>query len=464
MIHTLQLIRSIVLGLTLAAFGLAACSPNSAPGGEPAEGTPGLETQAPTDPANLPESTPTQAPAPTDAPASPTTALAPEPVPTEIEAPTPAPPTLAPPTAAPGVFPHVSNLPDPAQYEWRPVTGPLRHAIGLAHAGDGSGRLFFVGKKGQLFIIRDGQWETDPFLDIMDRVGSDASERGLLGLAFHPRYAENGYFYVNYTDLNGNTVIARFNVTEDPDRADPSSEKQVLYAVQPYSNHNGGGLAFGPDGYLYIALGDGGSGGDPQGNGQSLQSHLGKLLRIDVDGGDPYAIPPDNPFAAGGGLPEIWAYGLRNPWRFSFDRLTGDLYIADVGQNEWEEIDFLPAGGPGGANFGWNFREAGHGFMGTPPEGLDLIDPVAEYDHSLGCSVTGGYVYRGASLPEWQGVYIYGDYCTGNVWGLLRGPGGAWQNELLYQGTGTLASFGEDEAGEIYLVDRNGSLLRLSER
>jgi glucose/arabinose dehydrogenase len=181
-----------------------------------------------------------------------------------------------------------------------------------------------------------------------------------------------------------------------------------------------------------------------------------------VDGGDPYAIPPDNPFAAGGGLPEIWAYGLRNPWRFSFDRLTGDLYIADVGQNQWEEIDYLPAGSPAGANFGWNFREASHGFAGNPPEGLNLIDPVAEYEHSLGCSVTGGFVYRGQSLPAWQGVYLYADYCSGNVWGLLRDPGGAWQSGLLFQGMGTLPSFGEDEAGEVYLVDRNGSLLRLS--
>ncbi|HJW89549.1 MAG TPA: PQQ-dependent sugar dehydrogenase [Anaerolineales bacterium] len=287
-------------------------------------------------------------------------------------------------------------------------------------------------------------------------------ERGLLGLAFHPRYAENGLFYVNYTDLNGNTVIARFQVLADPQRADPGSEMRLLGVDQPFPNHNGGGLAFGSDGYLYLGLGDGGSGGDPLDNGQNTQTLLGKLLRIRVDGGEPYALPPDNPFINGGGAPEIWAYGLRNPWRFSFDRLTGDLYIADVGQGMWEEVNYLPAGSPGGTNFGWDYREGAHPFTdASPPSRVELIDPVVEYDHSQGCSITGGYVYRGDRLPEWRGVYLYGDYCTGLVWGLLLGPDGGWQNALLFETLARISSFGEDQSGELYLVDRSGAIKQL---
>jgi glucose/arabinose dehydrogenase len=191
---------------------------------------------------------------------------------------------------------------------------------------------------------------------------------------------------------------------------------------------------------------------------------LGKILRLDVDAGDPYGIPPDNPFADVGGLTEIWAYGLRNPWRFSFDRLNGDMYIADVGQNAFEEIDYSPAGHPGGANFGWDYREGAHPFEGSPPADLDLIDPVAEYDHSQGCSVTGGYVYRGQNLPSWHGVYLYGDFCSGRVWGLLRLPDGSWQNALLFETGTNITSFGQDEAGEVYLVDRQGSVYRLAQR
>jgi glucose/arabinose dehydrogenase len=328
--------------------------------------------------------------------------------------------------------------------------------VGIAHAGDGSGRLFILEQAGVIRILQGRELIAEPFLDIRDRVGSGGNEQGLLGLAFHPRYTENGYFYVNYTDLNGDTVIARFSATGDPNRADPASEARLLQISQPYANHNGGVLAFGPDGYLYIGTGDGGSGGDPLGNGQSLDTLLGKILRIDVDGGEPYAIPEGNLKA------EIWAYGLRNPWRFSFDRLTGDLYIGDVGQNAWEEIDFLPAGSPSGANFGWNYREGAHPFAGSPPEGLELIEPVAEYDRSAGISVTGGVVYRGAALPEMNGIYLYGDYGTGLVWGLLRNPDGSWQNQLLFDSGANITSFGEDESGEVYLVDRNGNILKLA--
>jgi glucose/arabinose dehydrogenase len=296
---------------------------------------------------------------------------------------------------------------------------------------------------------------------------SCCGERGLLGLAFHPNYENNGFFYINYTDLNGDTVIARFHVSNDPDLADASSETRVLGVPQPYPNHNGGSMVFGPDGYLYLGLGDGGSGGDPHGNGQNPNTLLGKILRLDVDSAVPYAIPPDNPYSQGGGAPEVWALGLRNPWRFSFDRLTGDLFIGDVGQDSWEEIDYLPAGSPGGANFGWNFREGMHPFGrsdAAPPADLALIDPVAEYGHDQGISVVGGYVYRGEQLPEWSGIYLYGDFGSGIIWGLMRDAQGAWQNELLFQTGSNPTSFGEDEQNDIYFVDYRGGLYKLARK
>jgi glucose/arabinose dehydrogenase len=348
------------------------------------------------------------------------------------------------------------SFPDPRKYEWRLVTSGLNRPVGLVNAGDGSRRLFVLEQEGVIRVIRDGELQAEPFLDIRDRVGSNANEQGLLGLAFHPDYMQNGFFYVDYTDRNGNTVIARFSVSDDPNQADADSEKRLLGIEQPYSNHNGGAMAFGPDGYLYIGTGDGGSGGDPQGNAQSLDTLLGKVLRLDVDGGDPYSIPAGNLQA------EIWAYGLRNPWRFSFDGLTGDLYIGDVGQGTWEEIDFWPAGSPGGANFGWNYREGAHPYEGSPPEGLQLVEPVAEYDHSVGVSVTGGVVYRGEVLPEFYGIYLYGDYGSGRVWGLLRNPDGSWQNQLLFESGANITSFGQDQAGEVYVVDHGGAVLVLA--
>lgn len=361
----------------------------------------------------------------------------------------------------------VTRLPDPAGYIWQTVTSGLNAPVGITSAGDGSGRLFILEQPGVIRILQNDTLAPAPFLDIRDRVGSSGSEQGLLGLAFHPRYTENGYFYINYTDLNGNTVIARFTVSADnPDRADPNSEARLLAVQQPYPNHNGGMLAFGPDGFLYLGLGDGGSGGDPLGNGQSLNTLLGKILRIDVDGGTPYAIPPNNPFVnEAGKKPEIWAYGLRNPWRFSFDPQTDDLYIGDVGQNLWEEIDYLPAGSPGGANFGWNYFEGLHPYDNrAAPASLSTVQPVAEYGHDQGCSVTGGVVYRGSSLPEWQGVYLYGDYCSGNTWGLLRDVQGSWKNALLFENTGRITSFGQDEQGEVYLVDHTGNIARLARK
>ncbi len=384
--------------------------------------------------------------------------------------PVPETPTPLPPTATPQIEPTAtavlwaSELPDEISYAWQFVAGGFSKPLDLTHAGDGSGRLFVVEQPGTIRVIQDANVLPEPFLDIRERVGDRANEQGLLGLAFHPRYAENGYFYVNYTDQNGNTVIARFQVTGDLNRADPGSETQLLRVTQPYANHNGGALAFGPDGNLYIGLGDGGAAGDPQGHGQSVDSLLGKVLRIDVDSGEPYAIPSDNPFAGGGGRTEIWAYGLRNPWRLSFDRLTGDLYIGDVGQNSIEEIDFLPAGTPGGVNFGWSYREGSADYSGVVPADAELIPPVAEYGHGQGCSVTGGQVYRGQQLPAWQGVYVFGDYCSGLVWGLLRGAGGTWQSDILFRLSARISSFGTDESGEVYLVDHGGSVLQLVQK
>jgi glucose/arabinose dehydrogenase len=330
----------------------------------------------------------------------------------------------------------------------------------LANAGDGSGRLFIVEKQGTIRIFRDGALLSTPFLDITDRVGSSASEQGLLGLAFHPDYTSNGFFFVNYTNRQGDTVVSRFSVSpNNPDRAEPDSEVNVLTIGQPARNHNGGNLAFGPDGYLYIGMGDGGGAGDTFGNGQNRQSLLGKMLRIDVDE-LPYLIPPDNPFvAASNTRPEIWAWGLRNPWRFSFDRLTGDLYIADVGQDAYEEVNYQPAESSGGENYGWPVMEGFHCYGGglCSEEGLTL--PVAEYDHSAGCSITGGYVYRGQQYPALSGVYLFSDYCSGTLWGMAQTADGSWEVAALGQAGINPSSFGEDEAGELYILDLSGGAL-----
>ena len=348
----------------------------------------------------------------------------------------------------------VSDFPDPADYQWTLVAEGLTKPVGLASPGDDSGRLFILEQPGRIRIIREGQLLETPFLDIRDRVGDSANEQGLLGLAFHPQYADNGYFYVNYTDQKGDTVVARFQVSGDPNRGNPDSEVQLLNIPQPYGNHNGGQVSFGPQGYLWVSTGDGGSAGDPQGNAQSLDTLLGKLLRIEVGEGEA-RVPQDNPFGD-----EIWAYGLRNPWRFTHDPATGDLYIADVGQNQWEEINYTPAGAEGGINYGWDYREGAHPFEGTPPDDAELVDPVWEYGHPRGCSISGGAVYRGG-LEDWQGIYLYGDYCTGEVWGLLKTPQGEWINKSLFQTNTQLVAVSQDAAGEVYLLDIRGSILRL---
>jgi len=355
----------------------------------------------------------------------------------------------------------VQNFPDPSRYAWQPWIDGLDKPLALIASNDGSGRMFILEQPGRIRIAVDRELFDDAFLDITGEVVDRGNEQGLLGLAFHPDFAENGIFFINYTGSGGDTFISRFHISEDPNIANKDSEEILLRIKQPYSNHNGGQLLFGPDGNLFIGTGDGGSAGDPEGNAQNLESLLGKMLRINVDHGNPYAIPSDNPFSRGGGLPEIWALGLRNPWRYTFDRETGDLYIADVGQNQWEEIHFLAAeshGMPnGGANFGWDYYEGSHPFEGIAPEGIAFVPPIWEYDHSKGCSVTGGPVYRGM-MPEWQGIYFYGDFCTGFVWGLLQDSSGAWRNMLLYETGSIITSFGTDENGEIYLVDRGGTI------
>ena len=333
------------------------------------------------------------------------------------------------------------------------VTGLVKPTL-LVSAHDGTGRLFVLEQPGTIRILKDGSLLPLPFLDLRNLVNSNGNERGLLGLAFDPDYASSGRFFINYTDANGDSATARYSVSgSDPNRADPASGVPILRIAHPqYSNHNGGNLVFGPDGYLYFGMGDGGSGGDPNGNGQNLGVLLGKLLRIDV-GTEPYAVPPDNPFVGrAGARPEIWVYGLRNPWRFSFDRKTGDLYIADVGQDAYEEIDFQSSGDRGGENYGWNLMEGFHPYKGEAQQ--RLTPPVAEYDHSGGnCSVTGGYVYRGSLLPELYGMYLFGDYCSGRIWVLARTAEG-WKMAEWLDTSLSITSFGEDDSGELYVLDR----------
>ncbi len=349
----------------------------------------------------------------------------------------------------------------------KPVITGLTNPIAITNAGDGSARLFIALQNGRI-IIHDGtRVLSPPFLDIASLISS-GGEQGLLGVAFHPNYAANGFFFVNYTNRLGNTVIARYSVSADPNIADPNSAVQLLTIAQPFSNHNGGQLQFGPDGYLYIGMGDGGSGGDPQNNAQNLTTLLGKILRIDVDRGLPYAIPPDNPFrGTPGARNEIWSLGLRNPWQFSFDRLTGDLFIGDVGQRNWEEIDFQPANSSGGENYGWRLMEGNHCFnplSGCNSGGLTL--PIIEYNHSVGCSITGGYRYRGTENQGLEGIYIYGDFCTGRIWGAIEDNSGGWMTTELLNTSFLISAFGEDENGEIYFAhysDSDGAIFQIVE-
>ena len=342
------------------------------------------------------------------------------------------------------------------------VASGVQSPTDIQNAGDGSGRLFFVQQNGVIRVFRNGQMLAQPFLDIRGKTRAEG-ERGLLGLAFPPGFAQSQRFYVNYTDLSGDTIVAQYRVTSNPDIADGSSEVVLFNIDQPFSNHNGGQLRFGPDGYLYIGMGDGGSGGDPLGHGQNRATLLGKMLRVDVESQPgTVRIPPDNPFAGQGSVrPEIWAIGLRNPWRYSFDRATGDLWIADVGQDNWEEVSFQPASSRGGENYGWNRMEGAHCYRAASCNMSGLVLPVAEYSHADGCSITGGSVYRGRMSPGLRGTYIYGDLCTGRIWGVTR-QGSTFANRLLIRAALAITTFGEDEAGEVYVADAGaGRILRI---
>ena len=353
--------------------------------------------------------------------------------------------------------------PAPPAIRLEPAAAGFDRPLFVTHAGDGSGRLFVVEQGGAIRIVRAGRVLPQPFLDLSAALDSSGGERGLLGLAFAPDYATSGRFYVAHTAPGPRVTIARYRVSRDADRADPASRATVLDMKDPAGNHNGGMIAFGPDGFLYHGTGDGGSAGDPWDNARDRRQLLGKILRIDV-AAEPYAIPPGNPFARGGGAPEVWAYGLRNPWRFSFDRATGELWIGDVGQNAWEEIDVEDPRRGGGRDYGWKTMEGLHCFSprrGCDPQGLEL--PVHEYGHDAGCSVTGGYVYRGRELPDLVGSYLFSDYCKGTIWSLVRGPEGRATVRTLFESRVQVSSCGEDEAGEVYLCDHgNGAVFRIA--
>ncbi len=347
------------------------------------------------------------------------------------------------------------------------VASGFENPLEIVHAGDGSNRLFIVEQGGYIQVIKNGSVLTQPFLDIHNLLIA-GGEQGLLGLAFHPAYETNGYFYLNYTRSgDGATVIERYEVSgSNPDRANPSSAETILIVPQPNTNHNGGKVAFGPDGYLYAGLGDGGGAGDTYDNGQDPNTLLGTILRLDVDRGLPYTIPSDNPFVGGGGNPAVWSYGLRNPWKFSFDRVNGDILIGDVGQGAHEEIDFQPANAPAPVNYGWPCMEGFQTFSTAAPCNdpdllASLTDPILDYPRTDGRSVTGGYVYRGTDYPMLYGRYFYADFATGRIWSIFQLPSNNWSPPALELDTSLMiSSFGEDEMGELYIADYTNGTIR----
>lgn len=379
-------------------------------------------------------------------------------------APTSAPTPSPPPTVMPAVVIPQRLKPldlEPAFPDLEQYDGP----VGMASPDDGSDRLFLILQRGQIGVFenRHDVTSAEIFLDIRERVNDKGNEEGLLGLAFDPAYGDNGYLYVYYSAANPRrSVVSRFHVdASDPDLADPASERVVLEVRQPFQNHNGGHLAFGDDGYLYIGLGDGGGGGDPDKNGQNLSTLLGSILRIDVgtlDNQGVYTVPPDNPFVGTpGARPEIWTYGFRNPWRFSFDSGTGDLWVADVGQNAYEEVDLVRRG----ANYGWNVMEGQHCFgRGGDCDTTALERPVVEYGRDAGCSVTGGYVYRGNRVPSLLGAYVYGDFCSGRLWALRHDGQRLLESISLADTTLRISSFGQDQQNELYVLSIDGRILQ----
>ena len=391
-----------------------------------------------------------------------------ETVPTVSPTPTPMATLVATPTLTPTPTPTPTVSPlEPMALESAFPSLTLERLVGLTYPPDGSNRLFAVLQRGQIMVFLNDPATTSAqvFLDITDQVNSTGNEEGLLGLAFDPGYTINGYFYVSYTaSLPRRSVISRFSVSQgDPNQADAVNELVILEVDQPYPNHNGGHIAFGPDGYLYIGLGDGGAAGDPLDNGQDRGTLLGSILRIDVSNatpGRPYAIPSDNPFVGGGDdiRKEIWAFGLRNPWRFSFDRLTGDLWAADVGQADYEEIDVIEPG----SNYGWNIMEGTHCYSPSAQcsqAGLTL--PISEYSHNGECSVIGGYVYRSSLLPSLYGAYLYADHCSGTVWALRYDGVQVTEQAELVDSELTITAFGEDAQGEVYILSRDNGIYSL---
>lgn len=430
-------------------LGLAACQgevPSETPIAAAEKSTPTIAPTAPIVASSTAENTaePTTIPATAEPSAEPTITSTPTPSPTPTNTPIPA-----------ESVDSISLVPV--------LEGVFSRPVYLTHAADE--RLFIVEQAGVVHILKDGQLLEEPYLDIQDRVGSSQLEQGLLSIAFHPDYQQNGRFFAYYTDAVGTTHISSFEVSDDdPDRADASSEIVLLSVDQPFPNHNGGQLKFGPDGYLYAGFGDGGSANDPLSNGQDPNTLLGSLLRLDVDHSkEIYALPAANPFVSDETRRnEIWSWGLRNPWRFSFDQLTGDLFIADVGQNLWEEVHFQPAASQGGENYGWNTLEASHCFLTSNCDKKGLELPIFEYSHQEGCSITGGYMYRGQQFLSLYGNYFVADFCSGIIWRLFPETEDFWSSLKVLDTDLVISSFGEDVNGELYiLVHDDGSLFQI---
>ncbi|TAJ99912.1 MAG: glucose dehydrogenase [Chloroflexota bacterium] len=458
---------------------VAGCTTGPLPFSAPPSATPGASTSADAS-ATARTSAPASATPRSSSP--PGTSGSPDPSASASTAPSASTPATAEPTAKPTPKPSPRPTPTPAPTPvitpaptvsgWDPnrvavgfstVTTVPGRPLAITNAGDGSGRLFVADQGGKVYIVSGGTVTATPFLDISGQV-SGGGEQGLLGIAFHPSYPTDNRVFVDYTNTAGDTVVASFRVDPGaPNVVIPGSEALVIAIDQPFANHNGGAINFGPDGYLYIALGDGGDGGDPGNRAQNKDSLLGKILRLDVSPATGYAIPGSNPFVGGAGADEIWLYGLRNPFRFSFDRSTGDLWLGDVGQGEWEEVDVARAG-VGGLNFGWRIMEGSHCFNPSPDcptSGLTL--PVVEYPHVGGhCAVIGGNVYRGSAYPALRGGYIFSDECTGFTWAVAAAASGPQALVLVDDTSSGIAGYGEDESGELYAADLDGPIYRVS--